>query len=70
MGIRPRIPHSLVSGLFWFNADDIQNIHKIRHFCDNGADFQGFGWTKYDPRLGGRQEFKDNELKLDITTIS
>lgn len=68
MGIRPRIPHSLVSGLFWFNADDIQNIHKIRHFCDNGADFQGFGWTKYDPRLGGRQEFKDNELKLDITT--
>lgn len=68
MGIRPRIPHSLVSGLFWFNADDIQNIHKIRHFCDNGADFQGFGWTKYDPRLGGRQEFKDNELKLDLTT--
>jgi len=68
MGIRPRIPHSLMSGLFWFNADNINNIHKIRHFCENGADFQGFGWTKYDSRFGGRQEFKDNELKLDLTT--
>lgn len=68
MGIRPRIPHSLISGLFWFNSENLQNIHKIRHFCDHGADFQGFGWTQYDPRLGGHQEFRDNELKLDLST--
>lgn len=68
VGIRPRIPHSLISGLFWFNSENLQNIHKIRHFCDQGADFQGFGWTQYDPRLGGHQVFRDNELKLDLST--
>lgn len=67
-GVRPRIPHSLLSGLFWFNADDIQNIHKIRHYCDQNLDFQGFGWESYDPRFGGHQVMKDNEAGIDIST--
>lgn len=67
-GVRPRIPHSLLSGLFWFNADDLNNIHKIRHACDQGLDFQGFGWERYDPRLGGHQVIKDNEVGIDIST--
>jgi mannosyl-oligosaccharide glucosidase len=66
-GVRPRIPHSLTSGLFWFNADDVNNIHNIRHFCDQGLDFQGFGWERYDPRFGGHQVMKDNELGIDLT---
>ncbi|CCH41521.1 mannosyl-oligosaccharide glucosidase [Wickerhamomyces ciferrii] len=68
LGIRPRIPHSLMAGLFWFNADNIENIHNIRHVCDQGQDFNGFGWSQYDPRIGGKQIFHDNELKLDLTT--
>ncbi|KAH3664352.1 hypothetical protein WICMUC_005737 [Wickerhamomyces mucosus] len=67
-GVRPRIPHSLISGLFWFNSDNLENINRIRHYCDQSLDFQGFGWTKYDPRIGGEQIFKDNEFGIDITT--
>lgn len=68
MGIRPRLPHSLISGLFWFNADEVENISKFRHYCDQNLDFQGFGWESYDPRIGGTQFFKDNELNINITT--
>lgn len=68
MGVRPRHPHSLISGLMWFNADSTNNLQKARHFCDQGLDFQGFGWDQYDPRLGGHQVMKDNEFGIDIHT--
>lgn len=69
VGIRPRLDHSLVSGLFWFNSDSMDNLDKIRHYCDQRLDFQGFGWNKYDPRIGGEQVFRDNEVGLDLTTF-
>ncbi|KAH3674956.1 hypothetical protein WICPIJ_009401 [Wickerhamomyces pijperi] len=68
IGIRPRLDRSLISGLFWFNSDSMDNLNKIRHYCDQSLDFQGFGWERYDPRIGGEQVFKDNEFKLDLRT--
>ena len=68
VGIRPRLPHSLISGLFWFNADDMNSMNSIRHYCDQNLDFQGFGWEHYDPRFGGCQIMRDNELGIDIST--
>ncbi|ODV94404.1 hypothetical protein PACTADRAFT_45070 [Pachysolen tannophilus NRRL Y-2460] len=68
LGIRPRIPHSLMTGLMWFNADDYQGVGKIKHACDQNDNLKGFGWTKYDPRTGGRQIIKDDDCKLSLIT--
>lgn len=29
---------------------------------------KGYGWTTYDPRIGGSQLIRDQELQVDLTT--
>ncbi|PRT53520.1 putative mannosyl-oligosaccharide glucosidase [Wickerhamiella sorbophila] len=67
-GMRPRIPHSLISGLMWYNANDIRGINNLRH--DVTMDNQGvtFGWDHYDPRLGGQQTIVDKENSVTLRT--
>lgn len=69
MGVRPRgLPHSLMTGLMWYNIDDYQGLNKIRHACDTNDVMQGYGWERYDPRSGGVQVFHDTEQHLELTT--
>lgn len=69
MGIRPKgLPHSLMTGLLWYNIDDYVGLNKIRHACDTGDELKGYGWEKYDPRTGGIQTFHDTEQKVELTT--
>lgn len=69
MGVRPRgLPHSLMTGLMWYNIDDYQGLSKIRHACDTNDVMQGYGWERYDPRSGGVQVFHDTEQHLELTT--
>lgn len=67
-GMRPRIPHSLISGLMWYNANDLRGINNIRH--DVVMENQGvtFGWDHYDPRLGGQQTIVDRENSVTLRT--
>ncbi len=67
LGIRPRIPLSLISGFVWFNADDLSGISNARHFCNQHDDLNSFGWTNYDPRIGGTEFISDNNAKLNLT---
>lgn len=66
LGMRPRIPDSLMTGLFWFSADDYTSILKAKHTCDQGDDFSKFSWSKFDPRAGGIEEISDNENHVDL----
>lgn len=68
MGIRPKLAESLLSGLFWMDGDNLQGVQDIRHKCDQNQAINGFGWEKYDLRLGGRQFFNDDGLKFRLTT--
>lgn len=70
MGVRPRgIPHSLMTGLLWYNIDDFNGLNSVRHVCDQGHEMKGYGWEQYDPRKGGRQVFHDQkEQKIELTT--
>ncbi|GME71653.1 unnamed protein product [Ambrosiozyma monospora] len=68
LGVRPRIPESLMAGLVWFNIDTYQGAGKMRHQCDQGDDLGKFGWVKYSPRYGGREVINDNEFKVNITS--
>lgn len=67
VGVRPRFPNSLVSGLMWFNVDTQWGISKTRHFFEQNDDMARANWIAYDPRWGGRQEISDSECHINIT---
>lgn len=66
MGMRPRVPESVMTGLIWFNANNYQSIGNARHQCDDRDGMSKFGWVEYDPRLGGHQLVNDDELGLHM----
>ncbi|KAF4535015.1 Glucosidase i [Lasiodiplodia theobromae] len=42
-------------------------IH-LRHTCEQSDAMAGYGWTAYDPRIGGSQTVHDQGNGLDLTT--
>ncbi|KAF1937561.1 glycoside hydrolase [Clathrospora elynae] len=66
MGIRPRVPNSLISGLMWGKLEDVEK--KLRHNVDMSEGMARYGWTAYDTREGGRQIIEDVGNKINITT--
>ncbi|KAK9455596.1 glycoside hydrolase [Dipodascopsis uninucleata] len=68
-GMRPRGGlNSFFSGLMWYNVNDFRGVNKIRHSCEQGDEMDGYGWTEFDPRVGGRQVMHDVANKVDIYT--
>lgn len=67
-GVRPRVPRGLMTGLMWFNGDNYDGLNHIRHGCDQRDEMAGYGWTQYDPRMGGIQTIKDNRNKVRLDT--
>ncbi|CAO2658591.1 Nn.00g063140.m01.CDS01 [Neocucurbitaria sp. VM-36] len=66
MGIRPRVPDSLIAGLMWAKLEDVER--KLRHTVDMSEGMAKYGWTAYDTREGGRQIVEDVGNKINITT--
>lgn len=67
LGIRPRLPRSLLSGLMWFSMDDYRSIGSIRHFYEQNDNMAKANWVSYDPRYGGTQVIQDNDCHTNIT---
>lgn len=67
MGIRPRLPKSLISGLMWYRSDDLLGIQSIRHDVTNNDEVKKFSWTSFDPRVGGRQVIIDDKNHVNLT---
>lgn len=65
-GVRPRIPRSLISGLFWFNVDTHLGLQNIRHSFEQNHDLGRASWTEFDPRIGGSQTVSDNHCHIDV----
>lgn len=84
LGLRPRIPQSLMTGLMWFGTHDYQSITRklillwslsslnattgTRHSCEQGDQLDGYEWTEYDARQGGVQVLKDSPNNVKMTT--
>ncbi|KAL8849393.1 MAG: hypothetical protein Q9221_005631 [Calogaya cf. arnoldii] len=69
VGIRPRIPDSLVAGLMWSNADSHAGLlRNLRHTCEQDEGMAGYGWTNYDIRTGGTHVVNDNGNHVDLVT--
>ncbi|KAI8934178.1 hypothetical protein NX059_008928 [Plenodomus lindquistii] len=66
MGIRPRIPDSLIAGLMWSKFENVEKT--LRHNVNISDGMAKFGYTMYDPRYGGQQIIQDEGNKVDITT--
>lgn len=67
LGIRSRIPESILTGLIWFPAESFKGVMLSKHSCDQKHDIEKFGWTKYDPRYGGIETIVDNDSQLKLT---
>ncbi|VEU24430.1 DEKNAAC105619 [Brettanomyces naardenensis] len=66
LGIRSRLPESLIAGLVWFRADDYSSVGDARHQCDSRDDMETFGWMDYDPRAGGSESIEDTKMGLSL----
>lgn len=67
LGIRPRLPFSLMSGLLWFNVDEQSGFGTLKHKYEQGHNVIKANWIEYDPRSGGRQVISDNDCHINIT---
>lgn len=68
-GVRPQIPETLLMGLIWASGDDRNRlVDTLRDTCEQEDGVKGYGWTTYDPRVGGSQLIHDQELQIDLTT--
>lgn len=68
LGLRPRIPDSILTGLLWFPADTFHGVLLSKQSCDPKHNIKKFGWTDYHPRYGGIETIVDDDCKLNITT--
>ncbi|KIJ27409.1 glycoside hydrolase family 63 protein [Sphaerobolus stellatus SS14] len=66
-GLRPRLPHSLMTGLMWFGTQDYLSVGQTRHQCDQGDGLDAYTWTAHDPREGGVEILKDGKNNVEIT---
>lgn len=67
LGIRPRLPQSLLAGLMWFNVDTFKGMEKAKLVYEQFNDMNKANWVLFDPRYGGRQEISDNDFHINIT---
>lgn len=68
-GVRPRLPHSLMTGLMWSNIDTFNGPKdNLRFTCEQHQGMAGYGWDEYDTRRGGVQTIHDAGNGVDITT--
>ncbi|KAJ4321241.1 Processing alpha glucosidase I [Neodidymelliopsis sp. IMI 364377] len=65
LGIRPRVPESLVAGLMWGKLNEQEK--KLRHAVEQSDGMAMFGWTTY-ARAGGTQIIQDVGNQIDVTT--
>lgn len=68
-GLRPRIPHSILTSLLWARVEEFQPLQDhIRDTCEQHSGLDGYGWEAYDPRTGGVQVIHDKGSGIDIET--
>lgn len=67
VGLRPRLPKSLINGLMWYRSDDFRGVQSLRHDVSNDDSVKKFSWKSYDPHVGGQQVIVDDENHVNLT---
>ncbi|EDW36679.1 GL22561 [Drosophila persimilis] len=69
-GMKTRDPHSLVMGLMWYTPSSLGHGGQgIRHWCEQGDNLDGYGWTHHDGRSFGVQEIQDLPYELKTSFV-
>ncbi|KAK9836881.1 hypothetical protein WJX74_010329 [Apatococcus lobatus] len=64
MGLRMRVPKSLLAGLAWFDPNQPGGQVQLRHEAQSSDGLSRFGWEAHDGRTFGRQELVDGAVHL------
>ncbi|KAL2629040.1 hypothetical protein R1flu_013726 [Riccia fluitans] len=67
LGIRARVPKSLLAGLMWLGVKD--GRYSLRHTCEESDKLSRYGWLRHDGTTYGRQELLDQELSLTTSFL-
>ncbi|KAJ1976212.1 Processing alpha glucosidase I [Dimargaris verticillata] len=68
VGMRPRLPHSLLTGLMWYGLNDLESFNNIRHTCEMGDGMRGYGYTQHDGRNYAHQVVNDARNRLVLAS--
>ncbi|CAD6565408.1 MAG: Processing alpha glucosidase I [Tremellales sp. Tagirdzhanova-0007] len=70
-GIRPRLPHSLMTGLMWFGLNDYNGNNEIRHTAEQSDGLTSYSYTQHDGRSFSIQDLVDgkNNVKLTVSWL-
>ncbi|ODV89617.1 glycoside hydrolase family 63 protein [Tortispora caseinolytica NRRL Y-17796] len=66
-GFRSRDPELPTLSFLW-HSFELNTSVPIRYTCDNEVALNGYGWTDFDPRLGGRHVVDDAGHKVIVET--
>ena len=68
MGMRPRVPDSVLSGLVYFGTRSLADIQHLRHSTQDDHGVRYYRYTHHDGRSFGVQEIVDDFLNYRIET--
>lgn len=67
LGIRARIPKSLLAGLMWVGFSN--GVPALRHTCETSDNLSQYGWLRHDGLSYGHQEIIDGSLLISTTFV-
>jgi mannosyl-oligosaccharide glucosidase len=67
LGIRARIPKSILAGFMWLGVKDGQ--YALRHTCEESDKLSRYAWVCHDGATYGRQEIVDQDLSITTTFL-
>ncbi|MEW5316627.1 MAG: hypothetical protein WDW38_007987 [Sanguina aurantia] len=70
-GMRMRTPKSLLTGLMWFDPDDMEVLQsgKLRHEASQGDRLTSYGWVRHDGRSYGVQQLIDEDYNITLSML-
>lgn len=69
MGLRTRLPESLIAGLMWTDPSSINNINNIRHIAREEDKLKKYGWIRHDGKNFGIQEIVDEKYRIETQWV-
>ncbi|KAL1807328.1 hypothetical protein ACET3Z_030396 [Daucus carota] len=67
LGIRARVPQSLVAGMMWIIYKE--GRYFIRHVCQDSDELKKYGWTYHNGRDYGHQDLVDQDMTLGVSFL-
>ncbi|GAA94992.1 glycoside hydrolase family 63 protein [Mixia osmundae IAM 14324] len=68
LGMRARVPDSLMFGLIWYGVHDYASHAKARHSCEQDDGLAAYDWLRHDGRTSGAQIISDPLNNINLRT--